>query len=90
MKKKLSSCRSPMSAIAMMSYVLVTIVLAVVISCSGVQCDSPMHHDATGALLDGAHHGPVPPAPLSNSLPGWYGLLPPSPPFAGTLAEDGP
>ncbi|KAJ1282981.1 hypothetical protein BS78_03G092900 [Paspalum vaginatum] len=79
-KKKLSSCRSPVSVVvAMLSYVLMTTILAIVISCSVVHRDSPMHHDATGAHLDGAHRGPAPPAPLGNYLDGRYGLLPPPP-----------
>ncbi|KAJ1282977.1 hypothetical protein BS78_03G092500 [Paspalum vaginatum] len=78
-KKKLSSCLASLTA---MSYVLMAIILAVVISCSGVHCDSPVYHDTTVAHLDGAHHqGPAPPAPGGNP-PHEYIRLPPPPPIA--------
>ncbi|KAJ1256080.1 hypothetical protein BS78_K088400 [Paspalum vaginatum] len=76
-KKKLSSCLDSLTAMSYL-YMLVAIILAVVIPCSAVHCDSPVHHDTTVAHLDGAHHqGPAPPTPGGNPPHGYIRLPPP-------------
>ncbi|KAJ1282980.1 hypothetical protein BS78_03G092800 [Paspalum vaginatum] len=67
-----------LSSLPAMSYVLLMIIVAIVVSCSVVHCDSPVQYDTTVAHPDGAREGSAPPAP-GGRPPSTYFTVPPPP-----------